>query len=126
MIKRVLRDLLHEFWNSNMNKEDLFNKVYDTLGDSNPQAIVLHLMSKFDPDVINRYQYAVALLLGNQHPAAHDYVAVFEQEHLWVRTHVVRKNSFQPFVPPYVRYSWLGTDSRLVADVPGFEPGFSA
>ena len=82
MIKRVLRDLLHEFWNSNMSKEDLFNKVCDTLGDSNPQAIVLHLMSKFDKDVINRYQYTVALLLGNQHPAAHDYVAVFEQEHL--------------------------------------------
>ena len=71
-----------------MSKENLFNEVYDTLGDSNLQAIVLHLMSKFDKDVINRYQYAVALLLGNQHPAAHDYVAVFEQEHLWVRTFV--------------------------------------
>ena len=82
LIKKQLRIILHEFWNSDMSKENLFNEVYDTLGDSNPQAIVLHLMSKFDKDVINRYQYTVALLLGNQHPAAHDYVAVFEQEHL--------------------------------------------
>ena len=82
LIKKQLRVILHEFWNSDMSKENLFNEVYDTLGDSNPQAIVLHLMSKFDKDVINRYQYAVALLLGDEHPAARGYVAVFEKEHL--------------------------------------------
>lgn len=82
MIKQKLRELLHEFWNSNMTKEDLFNKAYDILGDSNPQAIVLHLLSKFDPDMINRYQYAVALLLGDEHPAARGYVADFENKHL--------------------------------------------
>jgi len=82
MIKQKLREILHEFWNSNMNKKDLFNKVNDSLGDSNPLAIVLHLLKKFDPDMINRYQYAVALLLGDEHPAAREYVAVFEKEHL--------------------------------------------
>jgi hypothetical protein len=82
LIKKQLRVILHEFWNSDMSKENLFNKVYDSLKDSNPQAIGLHLMSKFDPDVINRYQYAVALLLSDEQPAAREYVAVFEEEHL--------------------------------------------
>lgn len=82
MIRQLLRDLLHEFWESDMGKDNLFEKAWEVLGESNFQAIVLHLMSKFDPDKINRYQYAVALLLNDQHPAARDYVKMFELEHL--------------------------------------------
>jgi hypothetical protein len=82
LIKQKLREILHEFWNSNMATHELLNKMDHAFGGSNTQAIFLYLLSKFDPDTINRYQYAVALLLCDGHPAAREYVAVFEKEHL--------------------------------------------
>ena len=46
------------------------------------QLLDLRHLGPIEAKLILIPTHAVALLLGNQHPAAHDYVAVFEQEHL--------------------------------------------